>query len=93
MKHARGQTRQTLHRLPAADASGHRAHIARSRGRRDDRDFTGVRRKQVGGMVDVRDDAKSDRVRPNGAKVAFRCDVCVMVTLLWSNIGFLDAVC
>lgn len=44
-------------------------------------------------MVDVRDDAKSDRVRPNGAKVAFRCDVCVMVTLLWSNIGFCDAVC
>lgn len=24
-------------------------------------------------MVEVRDDAKSDRVRPNGAKVAFRC--------------------
>lgn len=46
------------------------------------------------------DDAKSDRVRPNGAKVAFRrarlCDAKLItetVTLLWPNIGFFDAVC
>lgn len=52
-------------------------------------------------MVDVRADAKSERVRPNGAKVAFRraslCDAKVItetvITLLWSKIGFFDAVC